>query len=100
MGVVKNSWQMPIEGQPIEVLHKKLKRLKQVLKEFNSSKFAGISKKVKEKRKEMENIQLSIFSNGPNAGLLDQEKDISKELHELMLMEESIYRQKLRVQWL
>ena len=70
------------------------------MKGFNSSKFAGIYEKVKQKRKELENIQLSIFLNGSNTGLLDQEKDLSKELHELMLVKEIIYKQKSRVQWL
>ena len=70
------------------------------MKGFNSSKFAGIYEKVKQKRKELENIQLSIFLNGSNTGLLDQEKDLSKELHELMLVKEIIYRQKSSVQWL
>ena len=50
---VKNSWQASVEGSPMVILHKKLKRLKEDLKRFNSTHFAGISEKLKAKRNEI-----------------------------------------------
>ena len=50
---VKNSWQASVEGSPMVILHKKLKRLKEDLRRFNSTHFAGISEKLKAKRNEI-----------------------------------------------
>ena len=61
--------------------------------------FTRISGKVKEKRKEFDIVQLLNLSNRSNVEMLDKEIVLSKKLYELMIMEESFYRQKSRVQW-
>ena len=100
MDTVKASWEIREVGSPMVILHKKMKRLKPVLRAFNASRYAGISDKVKEKRKELDALQISILSNSLNTRLIDKEKVVTKELHELMKAEESFHRQKSRVQWL
>ena len=45
-------------------LHKKLKRLKINLKEFNKAHYEDISKKVDMKKKELEIIQMLILTTG------------------------------------
>ena len=100
MEIVKVSWQTPIAGNSMVSLHKKLKRLKQVLRDFNKAQFAGLPEKVKEKRNELEVVQISNLSNKSSVEMLDKERVLSKELHEMMIQEESFYRQKSRIQWL
>ena len=100
MDTVKASWEIREVGSPMVILHKKMKRLKPVLRAFNASRYVGISDKVKEKRKELDALQISILSNSLNTGLIDREKVVTKELHELMKAEESFHRQKSSVQWL
>ena len=51
--IVEKSWIKPMNGVPMVLLHKKLKRLKQCLREFNKKDFADISLKVKAKREEL-----------------------------------------------
>lgn len=82
------------------ILHKKLKRLKQVLKSFNKIHYGDLTLKVAAKRKELDAAQLAMLSNPPNAEVIDHEKTLSVELHELMRVEESFFRQKSRIQWI
>ena len=51
LNTVAKSWNEPIMGSPMIILQKKLKRLKQSLKEFNKLHYADISIKVKKKKK-------------------------------------------------
>ena len=96
---VKDSWLEPMFGSFMVILHRKLKRLKQSLKAFNKVHFFDISMKVKAKRVEFAGTQEVILSN-PRAHLVQLEKNLSIELYELMLAEESFYKQKSRIQWL
>ncbi|XVE56937.1 hypothetical protein DITRI_Ditri04bG0050900 [Diplodiscus trichospermus] len=101
LGVVGNSWKEHIEGDPMVVLHKKLKRLKTNLKEFNKKYFAGLPDKVQSKRRELEAIQVENLNRQPSADDdIQNEKSLSKELHDHLAAEESFYRQKSRVNWL
>ena len=81
-------------------LHKKLKRLKISLKEFNKAHYEDISKKVDMKKKELEAIQMLILTTGVGGDQIEKERDMFKELHDLMVAEESFFRQKSRIQWL
>ena len=51
-----------MEGSPMEVLHRKLKGLKTVLRNFNTTYFARISERVKDKRKELNEVQTALLS--------------------------------------
>ena len=80
-------------------LHAKLKRLKADLKNFNLSHFGGITSKVVEKRRELEAVQVSLL-NAPTSNLIELEKNISLELNDLLLVEESFFKQKVRINWI
>ena len=84
----------------MEVLQKKLKRLKTVLKEFNKLYYVDISKKVGMKKEELEGIQMTNLSTIDCREMIEKEKNVAEELHELMVAEESFYKQKSRIQWL
>ena len=63
--IVEESWKVPSYGDPISILHRKLKKLKVILRDFNKSHFGGISNRVDAKRKELVSVQLSIL-NAPS----------------------------------
>ena len=54
--VVAESWIEPVRGSLMEILQKKLKRLKPCLSAFNKLRYANISKKVALKRKELDDL--------------------------------------------
>ena len=99
LAAVKESWMEPMLGSPMEKLHRKLKRLKQRLKAFNKELFSDISVRVKAKRVELDRIQEEVLRQ-PRTDLVQLEKNLSKELYELMQAEEGHYKQKSRIKWL
>ena len=98
--MVKHSWCVFYLGNPMGRLHGKMKRLKANLMSFNQIQFGGISVKVNEKRKELTAVQVSILNTSGNSDLVEREKSLSLELHELMLAEKSFYKQKSRISWI
>ena len=82
------------------LLHKKLKRLKQCLKNLNLLNYADISRKVKAKRSELVEVQLLNLSSYSSANSVGIEMSLSLELHELLLAGESFFKQKSRMQWI
>ena len=98
--IVEESWRIPVQGNPMRMLHSKLKRLKQELRKFNQAQFGNISTKVAEKRRELADIQIAVL-NSPNCtALIENERVISQEVRSLMQAEESYYRQKSRISWI
>ena len=97
---VQQSWNGPVTGNLMRRLQTKLKRLKGELKSFNHHYFGEITLKVVEKRKELAGIQLSLLNNEVTPELIKLDKSAFLELHDLMLAEESFYRQKARVNWI
>ena len=97
--VVEHSWNMPVSGNARSVLHYKLKRLKTELKLFNQMHYGGISAKVVEKRKELATVQMRVLTS-PTDELVQLEKSLNLELYNLILAEESFFKQKSRIQWI
>lgn len=60
---VRGSWQAYDEGDPMQVLHRKLKRLKPILRSFSKKHFSNISVRVLETRKKLELVQNEILRN-------------------------------------
>ena len=69
------------------------------MREFNQSHFEGISNRVDAKRKELVAIQQSILSF-PTPSLIELQRSLTLELYDLMLTEESFYKQKSCVDWI
>ena len=87
-------------GPPMVILQRKMKRLKLCLKDFNKKFYAEISFRVKTKREDLEELQKEILNGGTGDGLIERERDLRRELQELMLAEESLFKQKSKIQWL
>lgn len=98
--VVKESWQAQEEGDPMQILHRKMKRLKPVLRAFSKTHFSNISERVLKARQKLEMVQNEILKWPTNNQLIQHEKELSVKLFELLIAEESLYRQKSRIQWL
>ena len=56
LNTITQSWKEPILGSPMVILQKKIKRLKQCLKNFNKTHYVGISLRVIKKRQDLEEI--------------------------------------------
>ena len=100
LSIVEQSWNKPIAGGAMYILHEKLKRLKAELRRFNKTYFGNISAKVEEKRKELADIQIQILNFPSNDILIEREKSLTKEFSDMLKAEESFYRQKSRIDWI
>ncbi|XVE57283.1 hypothetical protein DITRI_Ditri04bG0079100 [Diplodiscus trichospermus] len=81
----------------------KLKRLKKELKIFNQHHFGNISIRVSDLRKKLAASQPDLITLATfqlEFLVSEQVKELSKELNDLLLAEESFYKQKSRVQWI
>ncbi|XVE64262.1 hypothetical protein DITRI_Ditri07aG0086900 [Diplodiscus trichospermus] len=92
-----------VTGTPMRVLYLKMKRSKNVLKEFNKTHFGGITIKVADKRRELDMVQnqiLSIDLANSKHELIKIESKLISKLQNLLVAEESFFRQKSRIQWI
>ena len=97
--VIEHSWTVSVPGNSKSVLHYKLKRLKTALRSFNQTQFGGISTKVGEKMRELASVQMRLLSS-PTEDLAQLEKSLSLELYDLIIAEESFFKQKSRITWI
>ncbi|KAK8650409.1 hypothetical protein V6N13_140048 [Hibiscus sabdariffa] len=94
--VVKRSWQEAAPGNPIQRLFTKMKRLKPRLKEMNKMCLGDISNMVKEKHRQLEDLQLHNLMHIDQRDLA-KERSVHKELFELEVVELSFYKQMTKV---
>ena len=100
LDLVEHSWFFPAHGNPMRRLYDKLKRLKVDLRNFNQTQFGGLTNKVAEKRKELADIQVNLLSENGSQNLIESEKTLNLELNDLLLAEESFFKQKSRISWI
>ncbi|XP_039041212.1 uncharacterized protein LOC120179791 [Hibiscus syriacus] len=97
--VVGKSWAEVVQGDPIQALFCKIKRLKAELRAFNKRFYSNISGKVDEKREQLEKKQIVTLTGG-NPGDMAEERKIYFELIDLEKAERLFYQQKAKVDWL
>ena len=95
--MVRKTWDIADDGNPMRKLHCKLKRLKENLKIFNHNNFGGISFRVAKKRKELARVQVAMLTASASAELIVLENSLSLEFHDLMIAEERFFKQKSRI---
>lgn len=76
------------------------KIMKAALKGLNRKEFADTTRKVKKMREELEIIQTQMRSTTSTSDMFEAEKDIRQKLKKWSMVEESIFKQRSRVQWL
>ncbi|XP_039038038.1 uncharacterized protein LOC120175481 [Hibiscus syriacus] len=97
--VVGKSWVEVVQGDPMQALFCKMKRLKVEFRAFNKRCYSNISGKVAEKREQLERKQIMTLTGG-NPGDLAEERQIYFELMDLEKAERLFYQQKEKVDWL
>ncbi|KAM3286589.1 hypothetical protein P3S67_025388 [Capsicum chacoense] len=87
----------------MEKIWKKLKLMKGAMKELNSREFSNAETKVQSFRKQLEDVQILLrtsLTSLTDQQVYDKEKEIKLNSEKWILVEESILRQKSRIQWL
>ncbi|XP_039023541.1 uncharacterized protein LOC120156224 [Hibiscus syriacus] len=99
LSTVVNSWLGYCDGNPMQCLFRKLKRLKSCLKDFNNEFFSDISGRVKSKRSDLEQLQLFNLSHVGQRRMND-ERILKAELVDLEIAESEFYRKRAKMHWL
>lgn len=81
-------------------LCEKLKMLQGEFKLINNRDFSDVSARVEDSRRLLESLQHALGSHNPDPFLISQERGVYKQLLSLLRAEESLAKQKSRIQWL
>ncbi|XP_050207366.1 uncharacterized protein LOC126656792 [Mercurialis annua] len=98
--ILKEVWGVDVTGCAMFNLVQKLKNLKVRLKDLNQNQFSGISLKVKESRKLLEELQNNLQKDPLNEDLLMEERAVSIHYKNCLNAEEKFLKQKSRISWL
>ncbi|XP_070035530.1 uncharacterized protein [Nicotiana tomentosiformis] len=97
---VDQAWSTTGKDGKLQGVWNKLKRVKQVIKGLNTQHYKGVEDKIKVIRRELQEVQNKMSSRLLYAELIEEEKELKSKLEKWILIEESIYRLRSRVQWL
>ncbi|XP_058784375.1 uncharacterized protein LOC131659164 [Vicia villosa] len=97
--VVKQNWCQPIQGEPMFVLWRKLQRLKPNLTKLSRSR-SSINVELTKARKELEVALESLISNRMDVMAIDKVKMLTAKVIEWNELEESMMRQRTKIDWL
>ncbi|KAL7215163.1 hypothetical protein ACSBR1_027345 [Camellia fascicularis] len=97
---VSEVWNQYIPGVPMFRICQKLRDLKLGLKALNKKDFSDISTRVLATSSELNSIQWKLDKDPGNPVLQTLEKNLYKQYVDLSTVEESLARQKSRIQWL
>ncbi|XP_070014729.1 uncharacterized protein [Nicotiana sylvestris] len=92
----KQVWNTNGDTGKLQGVWNKLKRVKQVIKGLNTQHYKGVEDRIKETIRELQEVQEKIGCKMMNTELIEEEKELKKNLEKWILIEESIYRQRSR----
>eukprot|EP00253_Pinus_taeda_P013455 PITA_13455 len=100
--MVKKWWSEPLEvnGSKMFNLQKKLKTTKQKIKDWNKTVFGNIFQEKVILENKLEHIHREGAAGNLSAEAMEQEKTLSQQWHKRCSQEETLWRQKSRIQWL
>lgn len=98
--VVRQSWMIPMRGNPMMVLVNKLKRLKYVLIKWKNERFKRLFIQVEEAKEAMVDVQHQLQLFPLNGDLAVKEKEVVKHYARLVKYDESIAKEKSKVRWM
>ncbi|XP_058180107.1 uncharacterized protein LOC131298648 [Rhododendron vialii] len=98
--VVQKVWRRVVIENPMFSVCEKLKMLQGEFKLINTGDFSDVSARVVDTRQRLETLQHSMSSHNHVPSLISQERVVYKQLLTMLRAEESLARQKSRVQWL
>lgn len=97
--IIKEAWKDQWFGDPMGILCRKLKQVKQALIVFNKRN-GNVHSNVDIARQDLSHIQEQVERNPTDTGIRNSETDAKKKLGESLIQEESLLHQKSRVKWL
>lgn len=97
--VVQESWKQPTKGSPMGVLWHKLKRLKQVLKDFNKH-ANDIKQKIVKARQKLHNAQNELINCRFDSQKMEVVKQLTEDVIRWNSMEDNYMMQKAKLDWL
>lgn len=97
---VRQAWHQEVKGTAMYQVWQKLKFVKKEVKELHKNSFSEAHTHLEEARKELLAVQELMVENGADELLQRQEKQCIKTLKHWYKVEESILKQKSRVDWL
>lgn len=98
--IVQKVWRKIIIGNPMYGVCEKLKLLQYEFKQLNTQSFTDVSSRVLDTKHKLEVLQKELGSNPTNPSTLSQERDLYRLYLSLVRAEESLAKQKSRIQWL
>lgn len=97
---VEEGWSIHTNRKNMGAVWDKLMGVKQNLKRLNTEQFIGVDKKIKEVRLHLQEVQEKLSADYLNTMLMEEERELKCQLEKWGGIEESIYKQKSRIQWL
>lgn len=95
---VRQGWTRHNEG--MRGIWNNLKEVRREMQQLNHQEFSGTTQKVQKLREKLEEKQKQLATIPVAQQDLEEEKEIKKELNKWSKIEEAIYKQKSRIQWL
>lgn len=97
--IVEDGWHKNYYRDPMQNVWRKLKMLRSNLRQLNNAEFKNISQKVEKARSDLKEIQRCIQQQYSD-NLLNAEKQALQNLERWATIEEAVFKQKSRVNWL
>lgn len=98
--ILDDHWHPSKHGNLLVNLWRNLKHLKEPLKALNNSYYKGIDEKLLTSRDALREVQRKMNIQIKNAQLIQQEKDLREDIEKWSNIEEKIWHQKSRIEWL
>eukprot|EP00253_Pinus_taeda_P026765 PITA_26765 len=100
--MVKKWWSEPLEvrGSKMFNLQKKLKATKEKIKVWNKTVFGNIFQEKAILENKLEHIHRNGAAGNHSVEAMEQEKVLSQQWHKRCIQEETLWKQKSRIQWL
>ncbi|XP_060210733.1 uncharacterized protein LOC132637696 [Lycium barbarum] len=98
--IVQQEWYRGWHASTLPMVWRKLGRLKTELKKLNSTEFQGVADRITDLRNKLKVIQSQMGKVSDYHVLHDEEKTVRLELEKWHNIEESVLKQKSRVNWL
>ncbi|XP_060178070.1 uncharacterized protein LOC132608002 [Lycium barbarum] len=100
MPLVAGRWKHTDSHVNLRTTWNKLKVVKYHLKTLNTTQFRGVEEKLNTIRSQLKQVQVQMGNSIPTPQLIADEKELKIQLEKWSKIEESVYRQKSRIQWL
>ncbi|KAL8537668.1 hypothetical protein ACS0TY_012702 [Phlomoides rotata] len=99
--MVQSSWTRPLRASdPILLVVRKLKRLKNELRVWNKEVFGLIGNKLAAAKRVLSEVQGQVYDFGDSEDLFNKEIEATVEINQILTQEQFLYAQKNRATWL